>query len=56
MARKKKRDDGKHIDVKRMRGGYSQNNDWKPKVGKAFREQIKSGEQFPKQRSGDVFK
>jgi hypothetical protein len=53
---KKKRDDGKHIDVKRMRRGYSQNNDWKPKVGHAFREQIKGKVEFPPQRKADIFK
>jgi hypothetical protein len=53
---KKKRDDGKHLDVKRMRQGYSQSRDWRPRDGRGVRKQIKGKVPFPPQREGDIFK
>lgn len=40
---KKKYDDGRHIDVRRMHTSSAQDHDWKPTTGPAFRVRDESG-------------
>jgi hypothetical protein len=48
----------KDIFETRMRetNGTTEKYNWMPRDGRGFRERIKSGVQFPKQRKPDVFK
>jgi hypothetical protein len=47
MAKKKSDPtDGKHLDILRMRRGYSASRDWKPRDGRGVRHTKRPGTQF----------